>query len=397
MSEDESEILLGCWDCSSCSTRGVPGDAYRCAGCGAGRPDDVEFYLPSDAKAVRDKSGIAAAEAGADWLCEYCQQWAAATLAKCPNCAGGEIGAAKRHQAAGGLAQPASSSQPARATVAATIPLPPPTPAVRLAATPTPAAPVARPAGNKQPKLPAAACTALAVFGALSLALVLWLVFRSTNAIATVTGHSWTRIQHVEEYKTVAQEGWDCPADAFNVRSERREHHKDRVVDHYETRYRTVQDRVADGTERVKTGTKTVNLGNGRFKREPTYSTRTKYKTVSRQEPYSDPVYRYEPVYRTYYVYLVNRWVPGAARTTSGNDLNPQWPPTAVRDAQQRMAAREESYTLALTELAQKAGDQPRTWTYSLPEAPWRSWPDRSTVIVTLRLGSVIEIAAAEQ
>jgi len=390
---DESEILLGCWDCSSCSTRGVPGDVYRCSSCGAGRPDDVEFYLPSDAKVIRDRAGVAAAKAGADWLCEYCQQWVTATLSKCPNCAGGEVGGAKRHQAAGELAQPASRPQPARA---ATIPLPLPTPAVRLAA--TPATPAAAPAARaKRATMPAAACTALAVFGALSLALVLWLVFRSTNAIATVTGHSWTRVQHVEEYKTVAQEGWDCPADAFGVKSERREHHKDKIVDHYETRYRTVHDRVADGTERVKTGTKTVNLGNGRFKREPTYSTRTKYKTVSRQEPYSDPVYRYDPVYRTYYFYLVNRWVLAAPRTASGNDLNPQWPPTAVRDAQQRMAAREESYTLALTERGQKAGEQPRTWAHALDETAWRSWPDGATVVLTLRLGNVIGIAAAEQ
>ena len=59
---DHGEILMGCWDCASCGARRLRGDAYQCASCGAPRPEDVKFYLPTEAEVVRDAEGIRAAE-----------------------------------------------------------------------------------------------------------------------------------------------------------------------------------------------------------------------------------------------------------------------------------------------------------------------------------------------
>lgn len=223
-----------------------------------------------------------------------------------------------------------------------------------------------------------------------------WAIFRTTTAAATISGHSWARVQHVEEYTAIQQDGWDRPSDAYNVRVERRVHHRDRVLDHYETKSRTVYDNVPDGTERVRTGTRTRSLGNGRFEREPTYTTKTRWRRVPRQESYRDPVYRYDPVYRDYYLYTVDRWVPGTDRREQGTGLDARWPSAAVRDARQRMASRDESYSLSLLERSPEPGEQARSWTRSLDEASWRAWRDGTTVVVTIQLGSVIEMKAAE-
>ncbi len=401
--DEEGEILIGRWDCSSCGTRGVMGDAYRCSSCGAGRPDDVEFYLPEDAPVVRDKAGIASAKAGADWMCDYCRQWISAAETACPNCAGGEIAKSQR-QKTGEIS--ATEIAQMRAVAAAKVAAGVDIKAERrelerskaredVRETPR-ETPRAEPVSVQLPEvrhilscLGFVAAIALLVIGC-------WAIFRTTTATATVTSHSWSRVQHVEEYTTLSQEGWDHPADAYNVRSERREHHKERVLDHYDTKTRTVYDRVADGTERVKTGTRTRSLGNGRFERVPTYTTRTKYRTVSRQEQYRDPVYRYDPVYRTYYFYLVDRWIQGADRREQGSGLEARWPPTNVRDAKQRMGSREESYSISLLERSPGEGEQPRTWTRSLDEATWRAWPDGALAVVTLRLGSVIDMQGLE-
>lgn len=416
------EILIGRWDCSSCGTRGVMGDSYRCHSCGAGRPDDVEFYLPGDAEVVKDKAGIAAAKAGSDWMCEYCHQWVAAVEKECPNCAGGKIAGSQRQKTADldvaalradAVAQTIRSLPPKdRAAIAGCVEtlerlkedeVQVARRSKELAAMSESVASISRPS-IEQPRrrrLPAddmrslLGCVGFAAMLSL-IATVGWLIFRTTTAVAVISAHSWTRVQHVEEYTTLSQEGWDHPSDAYNVRSERREHHKERILDHYDTKWRTVRDRVADGTERVQTGTRTRNLGNGRFKREPTYETRTRYKTIERRESYRDPVYRYDPVYRDYYHYLVDRWVPGADRREHGVGLDARWPSTAVRDAKQRMGSRDESYSLSLLERSQEPGAQARTWTRTFDETTWRGWRDGTVVVVTLRLGDVIEMKAVE-
>ena len=51
-------IRIGRWDCDSCGKRGVHGDSYSCDRCGAGHPEDVEFYLTDDAEIVTDEAGI---------------------------------------------------------------------------------------------------------------------------------------------------------------------------------------------------------------------------------------------------------------------------------------------------------------------------------------------------
>ncbi|HEX8246476.1 MAG TPA: hypothetical protein VF541_23430, partial [Longimicrobium sp.] len=62
-------IREGRWDCPSCGSEAQLGRHVYCTGCGAPRPEEVQFYLPEDAEAVTDAGQLAQANAGADWVC----------------------------------------------------------------------------------------------------------------------------------------------------------------------------------------------------------------------------------------------------------------------------------------------------------------------------------------
>jgi hypothetical protein len=388
---DDGETLLGAWNCSSCGSRGVRGDSYRCHGCGAGRPEDVKFYLPNDAEVVTDAAGIAAANAGSDWKCEFCGQWESATVARCRSCAGGEAARSQRQETSV-VETPSTlhkSPEPIRKAVGRAKPTRNDAPHLTVSFRELPQA-------NEGP--PVAACIAFTVMVFTTLMIGAIIAFHTRPVPAVITAHSWQRVQHVQEYVSLPQEGWDHPRDAYDIRSESRVHHYDHPIDHYETRTRMVTSRVQDGTERVKTGTRTVNLGNGRFRREPTYSTRTRYRSESHLESYQEPIRRDDPVYRDYYFYKVDRWMESTPRALSGSGLNAQWPSTDVRDAKQRMGSREESYTISLREASPAEGAEPKTWTHPLDESAWRSYTDGMTVTLIVGVADGIrEIKSVEE
>jgi len=399
-------ILMGRWDCSSCSTKGVRGDVYRCHACGASRPEDVVFYLPDEEEVVTDSAAIQAAEAGSDWKCDYCNQWVSILEKQCPNCAG--TGATRQVvkevkvetkrivNAQDDYSGGSHLSDKVSPTVAPVLSQRH-TPAASSRPTPRLQAvnPTFAPIRDKRQVLLAV----LAFVGCLSLLVGgLYALFHTTNVPARLTHHSWVRTQHVEEYRRgIAESGWSHPSDAYNISTSQRVHHHDRVVDHYDTVPEYSTRRVADGTERYQSGTRTVDLGNGRFRREPVYKTRTTYRTERYQSgTRREAVYRQVAVYRTYYQYLVNRWLPGQDRVTQGQNVSPDWPSTAPRDADQRMAGRAEIYRIHFQELSPSNGSAARTWDQTLDEIHWRTWQDNTTVILVVNTFGIQEIKMVE-
>ncbi len=411
-----SEILMGRWDCDSCGQVGILGDQYSCSGCGAPRPEDVRFYLPEDAEVVTDGAAVAAARAGADWQCEYCDSWNAASEETCPRCGGGTIEEGPRQEtrdhatraaAAAAGAEPHWSERPLPSDGAE---------ATRFASSAASAAAGAAPAAGTWLKrlllalflVPLSCCC----LGGL-------LAMREGDRELTVVGHQWQRELEVEVRRTVAEEGWSLPAGAHDVREERRVHHHDKVQVGTETRTRTetyteqdgyvterYTERVQDGydteryTERVETGTRKVkagvrDLGNGRFEQlyreEPVYEdvVRTRkvprMKTVqrTRQKPrmvektrevaYEAPVYREDPVYRTLYLYQVERWVPATPLAEGGADLAPKWPQEPA-GPDERVARRRETYRLVLED------EDGRAYVFELREPDWRRFQQGSKV-----------------
>jgi hypothetical protein len=402
---------MGRWDCSSCGTKGVLGDQYSCSGCAAPRPDDVEFYLPGDAEVITDEAGVAAAEAGADWQCEYCDSWLPATVDSCTRCSGGEIADAKKQETK-------DYASRAAVPVARAIPVARAVPVVRTVSAGGGSAAGAldgtAEGGSKSGKSCLGACLAGVVLIAGCLVASLFV-----DTTVVVGGHSWERTHEVEVLRTVGGGGWEVPDGAFDVASEQKVSRYDKVYVRTETRSRTeayterdgtrpekYSERVSDGyseeryTERVKSGSKRVkagvkNLGNGRFKQlyknVPTYKkvskTRRKprFKTVwktrqvpryvkkTRQVPYEEKIYRKDPVYQTYYTYRITRWIKDEPVVLRGAGTTPRWPER--NEGEDRRVVRERGvYRVTF------ARDGKPVALYSMDEDRWRGFEVGQTI-----------------
>ena len=90
------------WVCPNCSTRN-PGPIKSCRNCGAPQPESVQFERAAEEAVVKDPAALQAAQAGADYICPYCQTRNRATATVCVQC-GGDLVAAKRRAAGAELA-----------------------------------------------------------------------------------------------------------------------------------------------------------------------------------------------------------------------------------------------------------------------------------------------------
>jgi hypothetical protein len=408
-----AEYLMGCWDCTSCDRKGISGDAYSCDGCGAGRPEDVEFYLPTNAQVITDKRVIEEAEAGPDWKCEYCGEWQKAKHSTCQDCAGGGIKESERQKVevreGRGESFMREAPEDLHDEYSSRNEEPPESfssideePISSFSEEPKIEKKVRKEPPTKIRKAPPSPSFLdrlrdipwKVILGVLAgVWLFLWLFIWTSDVPAKITHHSWQRVQATEIYRTgIWEEGWTHPLDAYNIRSKQKIHHYDKVIDHYKTEpvYKTKQ---------VKTGstpiysTRTVNLGNGKFKRESYKSgSRPTYKTVRYQDGTKQvPVYRKEPRYETYYEYQVDRWVSGPNRVTAGQGLNAQWPPTEVVDpSRERMSTRSATYTLHFQELEPEEEGKPVLYSSNLQEVEWRTWKDGETVILEVNKAGMV-------
>ncbi len=464
MADESGEILMGCWDCSSCGARRIRGDAYQCSACGSARPKDVKFYLPEDAEVVTESKAIRAAEAGPDWPCASCGAWISATIETCPNCAARRDDSrgrqATRSYEAGQVPQSSADIQRQRDEnpAPANTPLPMsqgPAPRRRLAiplvavsllgivalaaitkiaidrrrahqelvakhrarvaeaerelAKAQEELDVARQAvaSARQDVENAKGDVAAARQAVHQLEVTLRTVEQAVPVV--VTAHLWTVRLQIEECVARDGEGWSHPDGAFDIRSEDRVHHHERVLDHVETRYRTEEYKAQDGyrtetyTERVEDGTRKVqdgytveDLGNGRFKRTPKYRTEKVYKTVTktrqipnivtktRQVPYKHEVYRQDPVRRPWYRFRTKMWVAAPEITRSGRGmepLDPEGSPSSNPEftlGARRVCGRSVSLSV---EFRAKSGDEtPRT--VPVGAEGWRAFADGDSALL---------------
>ena len=85
------------WVCPNCKTRN-PGPKKSCINCGAPQPEDVQFERAADEQFVTAPEALAAAQAGADYICPYCGTRNSALAKVCVQC-GGDLVEAKRRAA----------------------------------------------------------------------------------------------------------------------------------------------------------------------------------------------------------------------------------------------------------------------------------------------------------
>lgn len=185
----------------------------------------------------------------------------------------------------------------------------------------------------------------LAGLGIIALvAFLIWL-FMPVKRTATVTGFEWQQTIKLEEFTLCHESDWSVPPGGRITSTAEEIHHYDTVLDHYETKTRTVSEQVQDGYEtKTRQVSETVldgydtsyrDLGNGqaevvqtpRYRTE--YHTETyevpKYKTVYHEETYQEPVYVEVPVYQTKYYYDIDKWLYGGVLTAHEQDHEPYW------------------------------------------------------------------------
>lgn len=354
-------IREGAWDCPHCGRKRNRGPEKFCGGCGAPRGEDVQFYLPDDAREVTEADELRRAQAGPDWICEFCEADNPSDHAFCSSCGASRDGSTARpvveHRKD---AAPPAAQPPAAQPITAPPPPPPP--------------------GNPRLKRGCQiGCLAL-----IGLFFLLWLIGRPRERTLAVTGHRWERTVAVEELKTVTEEGWEgeLPAGARSLSSRREVHHTNRVRIGTETRTRTVSERVQTGTERVKVGER--DLGNGYF--EDIYEDRPVYEERDREETYEEPVYREDPVYRMKHSYEIDKWVNVREARAGATGLSPVWPETRL-GPQQREGQRAETYEV-LFEDKDGAGRVYR----ARDEVEWRSFEPGAAYRVKVQGEKIVEI-----
>lgn len=279
-------IREGKWRCPYCSSVNR-GAELACTGCGATRDKDVTFFLEDDTPEVQDEALLKTAQAGADWLCLFCQTSNRPDATHCVQC-GAEKGTA-----------PARTVRELRDDVA---------PAPQPLATPAP------PARRSRGCALVVALVLLLLAG--FCAVTAYFTLRKTDETVTVSGFEWTRQVRVEALRTVRESAWEgeLPGGARVVGRQRAVHHTEREQ---------------TGTQRVKVGKR--DLGNGFF--EDIYEER--------------PVYRSRDVYRDKLTYEIERWTLARNLEARGGDQRPRWPDVQLARGE-REAGREEHYVVLL-------------------------------------------------
>jgi hypothetical protein len=378
-------IREGRWNCPVCGSVQL-GRNKVCTQCGRPRGDDVEFYLPEDEPEVTDAARLTEAEAGPDWHCEHCGADNRGDQPHCHQCGaprGESVARPERFYAVG--EEPRSdedadqvvaaerAAENARAIAAAGAGIS----GVRESGHYQ--SPAARSLRRAAPVLGCAAAAAFFFF-------LIWFFTHTKPVTLTVAGIAWERTIQVERYKTLTQSDWDMPPDGRLRSSERRLHHHDQVLDHYESRTRMVSERVQTGTRTVRYKSGTRSKGNGYF--EDVYSTRTEpvYTNRSRPETYREPIYRQVPVYRTWHTFDVDRWVTERTERAAGETQEVRWPEVQL-GPKLREGGRLEKYRITLT------GPKGKQWTKELPYERWSRLKvgDHLTARMTV-MGEITEI-----
>lgn len=92
------------WTCPNCGTRNK-GSQKTCVNCGAPQPENVQFEVGANQNMVTDENAIKAAQAGADFICPYCNTRNSGDAKVCKQC-GGDLVEAKRRASGAELHEP---------------------------------------------------------------------------------------------------------------------------------------------------------------------------------------------------------------------------------------------------------------------------------------------------
>lgn len=412
-------VREGKWDCSQCRTTGIPGLTLNCPVCGDARNPLLDAgekpYLADNARVISDAVGLRLAAVGPNWNCGNCGQ---ANIGASESCSVCEEARGNNDDVLPVTTYVSGKDAEGKALVDAEQldedrvdailrssdklqaleddPVVMPSRTLSAEALPRGSVTDVQPVktGGLRPRrsvaILAASLAGILLVGS-SVSLIYANFIKTEPVDLTVQRLSWERQVEIEEFRTLTEEDWSVPSDGRIQRSFTAIHHYDRVLDHYDKETRQIGERVKSGShsESYVCGSTTVDNGNGTFTQEDTSCTREvdDYTTVYHDETYKVPVYRQDPVYRTRYVYQVDRWLTDHFETASGAS-NPTWPVIPMLDAQQRVGdERRQSYDVILRD------EEGRMFERSLGQKTWSHLEDDEVVHAEQnRQGSVTNI-----
>ncbi len=374
-------IVMGYWDCKYCGTNGIEGIRRDCPNCGHPRDKDVKFYMKSKSheEVVANNDYLSDKQAatkgkGPDWECSFCGALNSTLSNSCKSCGhlrdesdvdyfrmraredaengtGAERSSYLNHDAAGyGSDTPIFSTGKTNVRVENL-------------------------EGSNWKKILLAVIALLVICG------IVWSAIPHTKTLQ-VLNKNWEYHIQIEEYRYVADSGWDLPSGADLNRTASEIHHYNSVIDHYETKTRYYEERVQSGSH---TEYSYSDNGDGTFT-EHSYSV-PDYDYVTRSETYQDPVYVQVPVYRTKYYYHLWRWVYKREVKTSGVNDEPYYGDMNLEE-NERESTKYESYSLDVYDAKKK--DDVRT--YRINRREWFRLSPGSVIKVKIKGDWIDEI-----
>jgi hypothetical protein len=325
----------------------ILGPETRCPNCGASRPENIRFYLPTDAEIVEDEARLREAKSGPDWICGYCKTQNKAAETDCHGCGNTrdsnseEVRLEEREYRSGAV--PTDSFAKERTI---------------------------HPLEQQARKKPKKRSPLRLVFFLFLAGLLGVFALRSfpQEIDVTVEAFRWERQVQMMHEEPVQQEAWQVPQGAFDVSSFRAVREYKQVLRGYETRTRDV--RVKVGEERYVCGQ--IDKGNGYFVDK--YCTRPIYET--RQETYEQPVYDQVPIYATKYRFTIMAWVEADLLKSAGTDQQAVWPNAPPKPDPKRWkeGAKQETYQITVKE------DDGDTHLETIPFSRWSQLKPGQTI-----------------
>ena len=366
----EARQFWAYWDCKHCGSKGFRGDVTECPNCGRVRDKDVVFYKKEGpVEYVENAHELPREE---NWICSFCDSQNPANVSVCGQCGapkdkdaigyfeqrrreqqGNDSGYAREHRA-----EPVEEShesheddleaelqysrqhrqysEPYQAPYRHTT-----SPASNSIG--SAASSILDSIGSFFCNLPYAQIGMLAGI-ALAVGLVIWGIVWLCTPIREelqVSDMMWQYSINIEESYMSKESGWDLPHGAILLHEEDEIKTYVPVIDHYDTKTKTIPHRDYVGEEVV--GYEDIDLGNGRFERREI--TAPKYEEWDELVEYEEPVYRNEPVWATKYYYEIERWRHARYVKTSGHDKEFYWGTVELEDGE-REGASTEKYTI---------------------------------------------------
>lgn len=316
-------VYVGRWDCPSCGNVGVLGPETQCPNCGASRPKDVKFYLPSDAELVKDEKRIKEAQAGVNWVCGHCSNQNTAANTHCSSCGN------PRDEDSGdeNLQEKEYTNEEL------------PQQSFERERTYHPEEPQYQ---ARQPKKKKNIFGRIAATVTAFLAAIFGFQALQKTVDVTVQDFKWERVVQAYHMEPVQREDWNLPPGAYNVSKFKAIKGYNKVLRGYENRQ--VQKRVKVGERTYVCGK--IDKGNGYFVdkycKEPVYETRTETKKV--------PVYDEVPIYGTKYRYTIKDWVEKEPLRAGGQNHDAYWPELKNKGSDWKTGQRQEKYHVIVQE-----------------------------------------------